>query len=320
MSLLLSEFWLQIFITFAITAIASLSLYVCFVGGQFSLGHAGLMAAGAYAAALVSIKTGLPFAASLGAAVGGGALVGLVMGVMALRMQEFYLAIGTLAFGVAIMVIVINNTTLGGPTGLVGISLKTTADNAFLLLAATVAVVLAARHSRFGRALLALREDPRLAATVGVRVWLLKLGCFCLSGAIAGLAGGLLAHNLAIVRPENFDLQLSLSLWVTVIVGGTATVAGPIVGSFIVVMLTEWLGTRIAIDRLYIEGGLLIVAMLVRPNGLIGTGDLRRLQALVVNRRKKRAAAPDDEPAETSDTAEVEGTHVLSTTLEVGKS
>jgi branched-chain amino acid transport system permease protein len=294
MSLVLSEFWLQIFISFAITAIASLSLYVCFIGGQFSLGHGSLMAAGSYSAALVSIKTDQPFAVSLASAVVGGAAVGLVMGLMALRIQEFYLAIGTLAFGAAAIVMVINSDTLGGPTGLVGISLETTGNIALLMLVVATAAVLCARHSRFGRALLALREDERLAATAGIRVWALKLGCFAFSGAIAGLAGGLLAHNLAIVRPEGYELELSLSLWVTVIVGGTATVAGPLVGSFIVVLLTEWVSSKIEIDHLYIEGGLLVLAMLVRPNGLIGTGDLRRAWNLVHGRRSKPAGHDDD--------------------------
>jgi branched-chain amino acid transport system permease protein len=73
MSLLLSEFWLQIFVSFAITSIASLSLYVCFIGGQFSLGHGSLMGAGAYSAALVSIKTDQPFPVSMAAALAGGA-------------------------------------------------------------------------------------------------------------------------------------------------------------------------------------------------------------------------------------------------------
>jgi branched-chain amino acid transport system permease protein len=319
MSQLLSEFWLQIFITFAITAIASLSLYICFIGGQFSLGHGSLMAAGAYSAALVSIKTDLPFAVSLGSAVLAGAAVGGVMGLMALRIQEFYLAIGTLAFGAAAIVIVINNDTLGGPTGLVGISLDTTGNVALVMLVAATLVVLAVRHSRFGRALLALREDHRLAATVGVRVWLLKLGCFGISGAIAGLAGGLLAHNLAIVRPENFELQLSLSFWVTVIVGGTATVAGPLIGSVIVVLLTEWLSSKVKIDHLYIEGGLLVLAMLVRPNGLIGTGDIRRVWNLVASRNPKAITALDDEGADPVAVTRSHDEPRASTALEVGQ-
>jgi branched-chain amino acid transport system permease protein len=295
MSLLLSEFWLQIFVSFAITSIASLSLYVVFIGGQFSLGHGSLMGAGAYSAALVSIKTDQPFAVSMAAALAGGAAVGLVMGLMALRIQEFYLAIGTLAFGAAVLVMVINNDTLGGPTGLVGISLDTTANVALLMLIVATAFVLVLRHSRFGRALLALREDERLAATAGVRVWALKLSCFAISGAIAGVAGGLLAHNLAIVRPESFELELSLSLWVTVIVGGTATVAGPILGSFIVVLLIEWVGSKVKIDHLYIEGGLLVLAMLVRPNGLIGTGDVRRVWNLVASRGSKPTGDEGDD-------------------------
>src|SRR4051794_828769 len=293
MSQLLSEFWLQVFITFAITAIASLSLYLCFIGGQFSLGHAALMAAGAYTAAVVSINTGLPFEASLALSLVAGAGVGVVMGVMALRLQEFYLAIGTLAFGAAAIVVVINNTALGEATGLVGVSLSTTADNALVLLIAATLVVVGVRHSRFGRALIAMREDERLASTIGVRVWLLKLGCFAVSGALAGLAGALLAHNLAIVQPDSFGLDLSLSLWVTVIVGGTATVGGPIVGSFIVVFLTEWLRSKIDVDRLYIEGGLLILIMLVRPNGLIGLGDLQRVRTFFTRRRGGPPAQPN---------------------------
>ena len=303
MSHLLSEFWLQLFITFAITAIAALSLYLCFIGGQFSLGHASLMATGAYTAALISTKTGLPFEASLAAALCTGGAAGVLMGLMALRIKEFYLAIGTLAFGAAALVIAINSDALGGATGLVGVSLSTTADNALVLLVAATAVVLLVRHSRFGRALLAMREDERLAATIGVRVWLLKIGVFAVSGALAGLAGALLAHNLAIVRPENFELEQSLLLWVAVIVGGTATVAGPIIGSFVLVLLTEWLRTKVNIDHLYIEGALLIIAMLVRPNGLIGLGDLQRARTFFSRGRRSPASATGADASAGADAA-----------------
>lgn len=277
MSALLSEFWQQIFIAFAITAIGALSLHVCFSGGQFSLGHASLIAAGAYSAALISIHTDVPLVGGFAVAVISGAVIGTLMGLMALRLHELYLAIATLAFGSAAIVVVINTDRLGGPTGLIGISLDTTANLALVVLGLVTVVAVAIRHSRFGRALRALREDRRLAVSVGVRVGGLKVACFAVSGAMAATAGALSAHNIAIVRPEGFGMDLSLSLWVAVLVGGTATVAGPILGAAVLVLLTEWLRTKIDVDSLYIKGILLIGIIMLRPSGLIGSGHLRQV-------------------------------------------
>jgi branched-chain amino acid transport system permease protein len=277
MSALLSEFWQQIFIAFAITAIGALSLHVCFSGGQFSLGHASLIAAGAYSAALISIHTDVPLIGGFAVAVIAGAAVGTLMGLLALRLHELYLAIATLAFGSAAIVVVINTDSLGGPTGLIGISLDTTANLALVVLGIVTAAALTIRHSRLGRALWALREDRRLAVSVGVRVGWLKVACFATSGAMAATAGALSAHNIAIVRPEGFGMDVSLGLWIAVLVGGTATIAGPILGAAILVLLTEWLRTKVEVDSLYIEGVLLIAVIILRPGGLIGAGDLRRV-------------------------------------------
>jgi branched-chain amino acid transport system permease protein len=287
----LPEYWSQLVVTFAITAIGSLALYICFLGGLYSLGHAALIAMGAYTAGVLSIQFNAPLVVAVGASVLTGAALGLGMGLIATRLRGFYLAIATMAASIALLAVPTNLDSLGGANGLIGISIETTAANALLALVGVALVASWVRRSRFGRELVAIHADERLAIASGVVVWRHKLFAFVISGAVAGIAGALLAYNLAIVRPDGFGLSLSLSFWVTLIVGGTAYVIGPILGSALVVLVTEWFRDQLNIDQAFVYGGILIVMILVRPQGLLSNGDLRRVwEWLGRHRRKNRTA------------------------------
>lgn len=292
MSLLLSEYWQQFVASFGIVALAALGLYVCFIAGQFSLAHGALMAAGAYAAALVATKTGLPFWVGLPVGLLAGAAAGALVGLLALRLRDFYLAIGTLAFTLAVNVVIVNTRPLGGPLGLAGVSLDTTADVALGVLLLGAAAVWSLERTRLGRALRAVHEDEDMAAANGVRVWLVKLASFAIGGALTGLAGALFVHSLGLVRPEQFGFERSINLLVPVIVGGIATFGGPIVGAALVVLLPELINRFLAIDVLYLNGALLILAMLFRPGGLVTGHELRGIGRLL-GRGSGTAAAPD---------------------------
>ena len=279
MSLLLSEYWTHFGTDVAITAIAAIGLYVCFIAGQFSLGHAALLGAGAYAAGLISTKTGLPYWVGLVVAVLAGCAVSVLMGaLLALRLREFYLAIGTLAFNFAAVVVVNNSKDLGGTSGLFGVRLRTTANLTLLLLAVVAVVVWQLERTRLGRAMRAIHDDETMAAANGVRIWRVKLATFAISGAITGLAGGLYAHFLGLARPDSFGFAQSTELWVPVIVGGSTLVGGPIVGAFVVGIVPEVINRRLQVDPLIISGALLILVALFRPSGAIRKGDLRRIR------------------------------------------
>lgn len=306
MSLLLSEFWQQFVASFAITALAALGLYVCFIGGLFSLAHGALLGAGAYAAALVATRTGLPFWVGLPVGALAGGLVGATVGaVIALRLRDFYLAIGTLAFTLAANVVVLNTSALGGPGGILGVSLDTTVDIALLILLLGIVAVWGLERGRLGRAIRAIHEDEGMAAANGIRVWAVKLSCFAIGGALTGLAGALYVHSLGLVRPEQFGFDASVNLLIPVIVGGIASVAGPIVGAAVVVLLPEVINRFLQIDVLYINGVLLILAMLFRPKGLVTGREARALSRLLPGRlrgssRVHPTPAPDVASAPTT--------------------
>jgi branched-chain amino acid transport system permease protein len=204
-----------------------------------------------------------------------GIAVGAVLGA---RMREFYLAIGTLALNFTAVVFVVNTSFLGGSVGIVGIPLKTTAGIGLLLLLAAAALVGILERTRLGRAMRAVNEDETMAAANGIDIHLVKIAAFGIGGAIAGLAGALYAHNLGFVRPEEFDFNRSVALWVPVIVGGTVSVLGPVVGAALVTLLPVAIsrapelvsGNRWTIDDLYVSGTLIILAVLFRPGGLVG--------------------------------------------------
>ncbi|MEY2453695.1 MAG: branched-chain amino acid transport system permease protein [Acidimicrobiaceae bacterium] len=295
MSLLLSDYWVHFSTNVAITALAALGLYVCFIAGQYSLGHAALLGSGSYAAGTVSMNTGLSPIVGIACGVLAGAGMGLVMGgLLGLRLREFYLAIGTLAFNLGAVVVVLNTDALGGTLGLLGVRLEDVGDYAVGSVILVATGIYCLERTRLGRAMRALHDDEVLAAANGVRVWRVKLAAFTIGGAITGLGGGLYAHYLAVVRPENFGFQRSSELWVPVIVGGTTLVIGPIVGAIVSGLIPEVINRYLEVDPILIAGCLLMVVALFRPVGLIRKGDVRRLRTWW--RRRREGRDDDDRP------------------------
>ncbi len=251
--------------------------------GQFSLGHAGFMSVGAYLSASVTLHLGpkffgetadpSAFASGLlffSALLTGGlaaALAGFLVGVPSLRLKGDYLALVTLGFGEIIRVIFQNIEPLGGALGLFGIPNYTTLGWVLGALAVTIYVVLALVHSTYGRGFLAVRDDEIASSAIGLNPTRYKTTAFVIAAFFAGIAGGLYGHFRQTITPTGFDFTKSIEIVVMVILGGMGNTLGVVLAAILLTVLPEVL-RPIAEYRMIIYSLLLIILMLVRPQGL----------------------------------------------------
>ncbi len=269
--------------------------------GQFSLGHAGFMAVGAYVSAAVTtfgagkwfewfgapntMNTAGLFVLAL--LVGGlaAALAGLLVGVPSLRLRGDYLAIATLGFGEIIRVILQNTETMGGSRGFSVPSTYTTLFWTYSLAAITIYVVVNLVNSAYGRGFLTVRDDEVAAEAIGVNTTKYKVVAFVLAAFFAGIAGALYAHFIGYLTPEGFGFMKSIEIIVMVILGGMGNTSGVIVAAVLLTILPEVL-RPVQQYRMVIYSLLLIILMLTRPQGIFG--GIRRPAFLL---RKKNAPA-----------------------------
>ncbi len=250
--------------------------------GQFSLGHAGFMSVGAYSAAAVSLflgpkllgedsgtafQQGLLFLGALTAGGLGAALAGLVVGVPSLRLKGDYLALVTLGFGEIIRVIFQNVEVLGGALGLNGIPPYTTIFWVLAFVALSVFTVTCLVNSTYGRGFLATKDDEVAAEAVGLNTTRYKITAFVVGAFFAGAAGGLYGHFKMTITPTGFDFTKSIEIVVMVILGGMGNTLGVILAAILLTLLPEVL-RPIAEYRMIIYSLLLIILMIVRPQGL----------------------------------------------------
>lgn len=241
--------------------------------GQFSLGHAGFMAVGAYASGLLTIYLDWPFPIVLVIAGLISALIGLLIGLPTLRLRGDYLAIATLGFGEIVRVVLLNLKITGGPRGLGGIAPKTTFFSAEVIAVLTVLVISNIIRSSHGRAFVAIREDEIAAEAMGIDTTRYKVLAFSVGAAFAGIAGGLFAHHQMFIDPRSFTFQRSIEILVMVVLGGLGSITGSIVAAVGLTILPEAL-RGMAQYRMIVYSLLLIGLMLVRPQGLFGTQEL----------------------------------------------
>ena len=295
----LNGYYLQILIFIGINIILAVSLnLINGYTGQFSLGHAGFMAIGAYVAAYVSTEKGAVFfhlvgganafstaALFLGVLILGGlaaAVAGLVVGVPSLRLKGDYLAIVTLGFGEIIRVIIQNTDAVGASRGFGGIASYTTLFWTYAAAALTIYVVVSLIDSTYGRGFLTVRDDEIAAEAMGIDTTRYKVIAFVLGAFIAGIAGGLYAHTTTYINPSGFDFQLSIQIVIMVILGGMGSTAGVTFAAILLTVLLEYLRAvskyqflpdlvrRITENRMIIFSLVLIALMLLRPQGLFG--------------------------------------------------
>jgi branched-chain amino acid transport system permease protein len=278
--------------------------------GQFSIGHAGFMAIGAYVSAFVGVHLAPLVAAALGTgqladavtfnvalvvgALGAG-LSGLCVGLPSLRLKGDYLAIVTLGFGEIIRISFNNATFLGAATGYfgnspAGLPAYTSLFWVYLWVMIVIIATWNVTFSQTGRSLLAIREDEIAAEAMATPTTRLKILAFSLSAAGAGIAGGLFAHMQAGIRPEDFRFDKSIDMIVMIIVGGLGSVSGAAIGGVFVAVSLE-LMRDLHEYRLVLYALLLVVIMLVRPEGLLGTRELPHLVMDFSRRRRQREAA-----------------------------
>jgi branched-chain amino acid transport system permease protein len=260
------------------------------ITGQFSIGHAGFMAVGAYTSAAFTVyavprlfgvtpdATGVVIIAPLLLAllVGGltSAIAGFLVGLPSMRLRGDYLAIVTLGFGEIIRVAILNIDAVGGARGFAGIPRRT--DLAWVLLGAltTWVVIRNLLRSYHGRAFLAIREDEIAAEALGVPTTRYKVTAFVIAAFFAGVAGALFAHY-TYLHTNSFTFMKSIEVIVMVVLGGMGSLAGSILGATVLTALPEALRFASA-ERLIIYSLLLIVLMIARPQGILGKTEERR--------------------------------------------
>jgi len=265
---------LMIFIGINIILATSLNLIIGFTG-QLALGHAGFMSVGAYTAAILSMKLHLPFIVVL---IAGGlmaSIFGLIIGAPTLRLKGDYLAVATLGFGEIIRVIIVNIDYLGGPRGLPGIPKETT----FLwVYAITVLIVLAIYnilHSTHGRAMISVREDEIAAESMGINTTIAKISAFIIAAFFAGVAGGLYGHFYMFIDPLSFGFLKSFDYVVFVVAGGMGSLTGSVLSAIALTFLPEILRlVGLAQYRMLVYAVLLLILMLFRPQGLMGSKEI----------------------------------------------
>jgi branched-chain amino acid transport system permease protein len=278
--------------------------------GQISLGHAFFLAAGAYTGAVLGADHGVSAAIWIPAAALVAAVLGALVGPMALRLKGLYLAIVTLGLVFIGQHVLLNSPGIsGGPQGRVfppviiggfdfspGQTLQLgglTIDHnglyyylALLILAGATAFAWSLRRTRSGRAMLAVREREIPAALMGVNVGRAKVTAFVVSASLGGISGALYASYLSFAQPTQWSLVMSIQFIAAIIVGGMGTTAGPLLGSAVVFALPSILkNLPVQGDLPAIAYGLLIVAFLVlEPRGLVGLAD--RLQFAFPTKRR----------------------------------
>lgn len=259
------------FIGINIILAASLHLIIG-ITGQFSIGHAGFLAVGAYASAVLTMKLQMPFALAL--IVGGlaAALAGLIIGIPSLRLKGDYLAIATLGFGEIVRIMLLNIDYVGGASGM-QVSHLTTWPWVFASVIVTIIVIRNFTSSTHGRACISIREDETAADSMGINTTYYKVVAFAIGAFFAGIAGGLYAHNFYIIQPSNFGFLKSFDILILVVLGGLGSLSGAVLAAILLTVVTTFLQDYPE-TRMIIYSLVLIVMMIYRPQGLMGTKEI----------------------------------------------
>ena len=271
-----------------VNILMALSVYAILTTDQVSLGNAGFMAIGAYTSAYLTVKTGLAIfpAIVIGALVAG--VMGLLVGIPVLRLSGLYIVMATFAFGEVVRTFFLNFEPTGGAYGFRG-PIGTTLPLIYGWVLACILFFGLLSHSRLGRSLAAVRDDPEVASSIGLNVKLLKLGAFWLGAFIAGAAGGLYAHYMFYIESNSFHILVSTMAILYVILGGMYTFWGAVVGAIIFSILPETL--RFMQDwRLSLYGAVLVLMLIFRPSGIITPLMVRRVEGLLAGIFRKAGA------------------------------
>jgi branched-chain amino acid transport system permease protein len=293
LSFALADYHLRVLNLAVISAIAVVGLNFAFgAAGLISLGHAAFVGMGAYGDAILTTRWGFSPWFAMPDAIVLTTLFAAAIGYSLLRLKGHYLALATLGLNVSFYIVSANWVDLtGGTNGISGIPEIAFAHHAIsgergflwcglIVLALVAALANAIQASRYGRAMVAVRDDETAAAMTGINVTGVKVSAFALSGACAAIAGCLFASHVGFVAPEDFNFAHSITYLAMLIVGGEGTVMGAIVGAVLLTFLPEWL--RFLGEAYLAFFGLMMLAILIfLPSGIVG-----------IARRRPRGAAP----------------------------
>ena len=288
----MNAYYLNIIVATSINIILALSLnLVTGYTGQLSLGHAAFMSIGAFTSGILMVNAGMHFLPAIlfGALMAG--LFGLLIGIPTLRLRGDYLAIATLGFGEIIRVVFLDLEITGGTMGLRGIPRQSQEVILIVMIVGVLLCFLSMRRltqSRVGRALIAIREDEIAAEAMGVNTTRYKVVAFAVGAVFAGLAGGFYTIFYRYINPASFGFLRSIEILCMVVLGGMGNHVGAVVGASVLTIVPEVLRAASEYRQIF-YGILLVVMMIVRPQGLISSDSGR--QFFRKNTQVKSAAA-----------------------------
>ena len=257
------------------------------ITGQLSLGNAGFMAIGAYTSVYFSVKVGTPFIISilLGAILAG--VISIIIGI------PDYFAITTLGVGEITRVLITNMDIVGGARGFTGIPTKTTLNVAYFAMILILIVVVNIAKSSKGRALIAIRENEIAAEAMGVNIIKYKVTAFFIAALLTGFAGGLFAHYTGFIQPTNFNFMKSIEIVTFVVLGGMGSITGSVIAAIFLTILPESLRT-LSDYRMVIYSLSLVILMIFRPQGLLGTLEITDIYRIIKNKVMRKKSNSND--------------------------
>jgi len=294
-----------------INLIAAFSFYLPFKTGQVSLGQAGFMGVGAYAAGIITTKLGFNFPLGLAFSAVVAGIVGIMVGFPALRIKGIYLLLLTLGFGQIVQVVALTWDYTGAHNGFQGIpKIDGLIYYIYGVILAIIVFFSRLERSSLGRAMVAIHADEDAAEVMGIDIVRIKLFAFGVGAAFAGMAGAMFAHMTTYVDSLTFNILLAVNILMYVVVGGGTTYLGPIIGTLVLFFFPEMLRTlrefmelipvewtegptlEAAYEWLYdfldfenekrwIAYGLILILMMIwRPQGLVSRDQVRRWSRL----------------------------------------
>lgn len=273
---ILNPFYINTLMFIGINIMLATSLHLIIgITGQFSIGHAGFLAVGAYASAVITMKLELPFIIAVLAGGVIAAVAGMVIGIPSLRLKGDYLAIATLGFGEIVRIVLLNIDYVGGASGM-QVSHLTTWPWVFACVMITVLVIRNFTNSTHGRACISVREDETAADAMGINTTYYKVAAFVIGAFFAGIAGSLYAHNFYIIQPSNFGFLKSFDILIFVVLGGLGSLSGSVLAAILLTIVTTFLQDYPE-TRMIIYSLVLILMMIFRPQGLMGTREITSL-------------------------------------------
>ena len=268
-----------ILVLLALNVILAYSASLPLSAGQLNLGIAGFMAIGAYIGAFLTNELDVALWLAVLAGATAPALVALAVGLPILRTHGIYLALATLAFGELVRAIFLNMEVVGGASGY-PVAKYADIDVVLLVAAGVIVFMFFLSRTRFMLYLTAIKNDPTVADLFGVNVKALQLGALTLGAALAGIGGVMYAHYFSFIEAQYFDAILNIYIVLFVILGGTQTVIGPIIGAAFFTLLPEILRSG-AEWRFVVFAAFIILFMAVRPEGVVTAQLLRSVHRRV---------------------------------------